>query len=458
MRYRFKYNPVLMIALIALIGTAMMFAAPTLAADLKAGTVIDAKNLDEMKPQTFEGKTIASMLTEKIEWWVRNHNLQITLRNSEPFPVDPRWIEATNKYSAEVKFDPSTRNVTGYKAGLAFPNITDDDPNKADKLIWNFYLTGGWPRPSFQHIPLFRFIFIDGKRGVEQTQTWTFEKIWMAGNLTGDPVLGDGSVYFKQLIMALEPFDIRGVGSFKIRSTDGRPDDSWVYARSVRRTRRLSGGGWYDPIGGTDQLNDEVSIFSAYPNWFPAYKYHGKRTVLAIAHTQGDSWDGKSDSYPYIDTKNPPYFNPVDVWEPREVFVIEATMPDEHVYSKRIYYIDCEGWVPYYSEAYDKKGEFVKLFLTNNMVEPGLQNPQDIGLRDPAGHTIDFKRMHATVYVWGANWRRNPPMGPNDVSVAQMEGIAQGKFTPPDFPDPTFKHEPKYMKDFNVNWSTYKLK
>jgi hypothetical protein len=49
-------------------------------------------------------------------------------------------------------------------------------------------------------------------------------------------------------------------------------------------------------------------------------------------------------------------------------------------------------------------------------------------------------------------------MGPDDISVSTMEAIAQGKFTAPDFPDPTFKYAPKYMKDFNVNWSTYKLK
>ena len=455
MRYRLKYKPIL---LIAAIGLAMIFAAPSMAEDLKAGTVINAKNLDQMKSQTFMGKTIGSMLTEKIEWWIRNHNLELTLKIPEPFPVDPRWVEATKKYAGEVKFDPQTRNVTGYKAGLTFPNITDDDPNKGDKLIWNLYHTGGWPRESFQHIPLFQFLFISGTTGLEQAQTWILERIWMTGNLMGDnPVLGDGSIYYKQLIMALEPFDIRGVGAFKIRYNDGRADDSWVYARSVRRTRRLSGGGWFDPIGGTDELNDEVSIFSPYPNWFPAYKYLGRRTILA-PYCPGEGWDTKANTYPHIDLKNAPYWNPKVEWEPREVFMVEATMPDEHIYSKRIYYIDSEAWVPYFSEAYDKKNEFVKMMLTANKIQYGMQGPTDIGLRDPLVYAIDWKRMHCTIAAWGDNWSRNPAMGPDDISVSMTEAIAQGKFQSPVFPPPAIKYEPKYLKDFNLDWSTYKLK
>jgi hypothetical protein len=459
MRYACRSRALLLIGLSLIM--ILAFAMPAAGEEAKAGAVINAKNIDEMKPKTFEGKTIASMLTDKIEWWIRNHNLTLTLKHSEPYPVDPRWIEATKKYSGDVTFDPNTREAKGYKAGLAFPNITDDDPHKADKLMWNLYLTGGWSKPSFQQIPLFRFVFIDGRRGFEQSQTWTFQKVWMVGNLAhpDGPVLGDGSIYYKNLIMALEPTDIRGVGSFSIRYTDGRPDDAWVYAKSVRRTRRLSGGGWFDPIGGTDQLQDEVSVYSPYPAWYPEYKYLGSRFVLSVANASKSGWNpGAANEYPTIDMNTPPYWNPIDEWEPREVFVVEATMPREHVYSRRVYYIDREGWLPIFCESYDKKGDFVKLNFTTNMVEPGLSHPSDLGVRDPKVYAIDWRRMHCTIAVWGDDFRRNPPLGPDAITVGTMEAVARGQYRPPSFPDPDFEYKPMYMKDFDVDWSTYKLK
>ena len=110
--------------------------------ELPTGTVIKASNINGLLLQTFEGKTIASMIPEKIEWMIKEHGLTIILRHFEEIPIDPRRIEATRKYSANVTFDPETRMVSGYRAGLPFPDVSSDDPHAATKLIWNLYLTG----------------------------------------------------------------------------------------------------------------------------------------------------------------------------------------------------------------------------------------------------------------------------------------------------------------------------
>ncbi|MGB9498379.1 MAG: DUF1329 domain-containing protein [Dissulfuribacterales bacterium] len=456
MRYTLKSKSYLLIGVICLM---MVFGSSVAWAELKAGTVINADNIDQMKPQKFEGKTIASMLPEKIEWWIRNHGLNITLRHSEPYPVDPLWIKATEKYSKYVKFDTKTRDVSGYKAGLAFPNISDDDPYKAEKLIWNMYLTGGWPRPTYQFIPRFVYLMIDGKRGIERTMTWAFLRVWMTGRLNGDPVIGDGNIYYKQIVEAREPYDIRGLGTFRKRYIGGKLDDGWAYLRSVRRTRRISGGAWSDPIGGTDQLNDELTIFSAYPAWFPKYKYLGKRYILAVAHSPVFPWQpGSSNPYPCTDSKNPPYWNPIAVWEPKEVYVIEASMPEEHVFSKRIYYCDVKAWVPYFSEAYDKRGDFTKINMLQNKVIKGMDSPTSVGVMAAGIYTYDFKRMHATLAYQGPMTRRNPPgMGERDVSLSIMEAIAEGKWHEPEFEQPP-KGKLMYLKDFDIDWKTLKLK
>src|SRR5882762_9173481 len=93
------------------------------AAELPAGTVIDKSNVDQIKGDTFEGHTIASLLTDKIEWQIKNWNLKIPLGHSKPQELDPRFVEATKKYSGQVKFDTQTREVSGWVAGLPFPDV-----------------------------------------------------------------------------------------------------------------------------------------------------------------------------------------------------------------------------------------------------------------------------------------------------------------------------------------------
>lgn len=456
MRYTLKLKSYLLIGVICFM---MVLGSSFAWAELKEGTVINAANIDKMKPQEFEGKTIASMLPEKIEWWIRNHGLNITLRHSEPLLVNPRWVEETNKYSGDVKFDPKTRDVTGYKAGLAFPNIKNDDPNKASKLLWNMYLTAGYPKQDYFYIPFFRYQLIDAKKGLESEMEWVFLRVFNRGALSGLYKIDEKDpVDFKQICMALEPYDIRGIGTFFKRYKDGRTDDTWAYLRSVRRTRRLSGGTWMDPIGGTDQLNDEIEISSAYPAWYKGFKYLGKRYVLAIAHSREPAYNKADNSFPNIDLKNPPYWNPVDTWEPREVHVFEVILPEEHSLSKRVIYLDAQIPIGYYSEAYDKKGDFVKIYLLSYYSVLGLDSPTSWSVRAQSGFVIDFKRMHATVWHEAESTRCNPPgMGLDDVSLSTMEAIAQGKYKSPNFKAPG-KGKPVYLKDFNLDWETLNLK
>jgi hypothetical protein len=413
-----------------ILALAALTAAPA-RAELDEGAVIEASNLDRMKEETFEGKTIASMLPETMEWAIREQGLKLTLRRSEEVPKDPRWEEATEKYSANVKLDAETGLISGYEAGLPFPDVSMDDPQAATKLMWNFYAQGGYPRAMLQDYPLFAFLFVDGDKGLERVQHWALIRYYMRGRLDGTPTVGDGSVHFKQLLFAHYPYDIRGLGTYTVRYWDGRMDDIWAYLRTVRRSRRLTGGAWMDPIGGTDQLNDEVEVMSAHPVWYPEYKLVGKQTILAVAHSRWPVWDDEAESlkgkYPVVDLENPPYWNPVDDWEPREVYVIEAKLPDEHPYSKKVMYLDADTWVLYLGETYDKKGELWKhLFF---LMRPLQGEDGGWGVISNHGHTIDYQRRHATIFLHAKTSKFNTPgVGENDISLGVLEAAGQGRW------------------------------
>lgn len=400
--------------------------APSVAEEVPPGTVINAANLDAMKDNTFEGKRIGDMIPERNEWQIREHGLTIKLKKSEPHPVDPRWAAATKKYAKDVKFDTATREVSGYKAGMPFPEIDPADPHAGIKVIWNFNY--GVPHGDIQDFRKFAYLLIDGDSGLERTQQWAYIRYYMKSRLGGEPVKGDGSIYFKQLLFATYPQDIKGLGTFMFRYDTGKRDDVWAYIRTVRRIRRLSGGAWMDPIGGTDQLQDDIEIFNAHPTWYPKYNFLGKKWTLVIANSVQPTWIEEAGSteekFPRVDLTNPPYWNPLDEWEPRECDVVEAITPEEHPYSRKVMYFDAMNARPYFSFAYDRKGEFWKSFTFASFKMDSEDG--ETAIASAWGSSIDFQRRHATIFQSHKTWLINPlDVGEDDVTLGELEAAGR---------------------------------
>lgn len=402
------------------------------AGELQPGFVITKDNFDKIKTETFEGKTIASMVPEKLEMMIKKFGLTIKLAHSKKIEMDPKYVNATKEYARNVKFDPATRTMSGWKAGMPFPpeTIKLDDPTAGDKVIWNLRAATYGATMDLRDIS---FVFISGATGVERVQRWQSRRYYMEGRLDGGPVSeGDGSITQKTYLFATSPQDIRGLGTFSIRYNDptsAKPDDTWAYLKSVRRTRRLSGGAWMDPIGGTDQLYDDWDIWDAFPTKYRANKLVGKRWVLAVAHSPLLSVDNsKRDTpaeFPSVGLTDAPYYFPAKhiEWEPREVYVVEGTPPPEHPYSKKIVYMEVNFPRPYLGEMYDQKGEFWKYLIFQNRPDTGEDGYKAV--MPVVGHVIDVKRNHST--TWSANMKANPKgVKENDVSLSKLEEVATG--------------------------------
>lgn len=399
---------------------------------LEAGFVIDKDNYDKIRNETFEGKTIASMVPEKLELMIRNHGLTIKLAHSKPIEMDPKYVAATREHAQNVKFDPATRTMSDWTAGMPFPPeaIKLDDPHAGDKIIWNLRAATYGATLDLRDIS---FVFISGATGVERVQRWQSRRYYMEGRLDGGPVSeGDGTIAQKTYLFATSPQDIRGLGTFSIRYNDptsAKPDDTWAYLKSVRRTRRLSGGAWMDPIGGTDQLYDDWDIWDAFPTKYRSNKLVGKRWVLAVAHSPLVSVDnakrGTPEEFPSVGLTEAPYYFPARhiEWEPREVYVVEGTPPPEHPYSKKVVYMEVAFPRPYLGEMYDQKGEFWKYMIFQNRPDVGDDGYKAVV--PVVGHVIDVKRNHST--AWSANMKANPKgVKESDVSLSKLEEVATG--------------------------------
>lgn len=401
---------------LALLASSMLFSVAQ-AAELQPGAVINAGNLETRLNDTFEGHKISDLLTERQTYLIANEGLSITIKAPTPIELGNDYVAATKQYSSQATYNADTRMMEGWVAGIPFPNVTAEDPHAAEKLIWNHHVAQ--PTKNFQDYSQFAYLFIDDEQGLERTQEWVLQRYYMKGRLGEDTTeQGDGDILWKQLLYATYPNDIRGLGLHTIRYDSPKLDDSWAYIKSVRRTRRLSGGTWMDPIGGTDQLNDDIEIFNAHPTWYPEYKLVGKRTILVVANSQSVAWQpdasGKA-TFPIVDLANGPYWNPADQWEPREVWVIEAIAPPEHPYSKKVMYMDAQFPRFYMADVYDRRGEFWK-WMNYNLRTIETEDG-DRGIVSNAGFTIDYQRRHATIFVLAPNARLNT-QGVNSDSIS----------------------------------------
>ncbi|MBC7284785.1 DUF1329 domain-containing protein [Hoeflea sp.] len=397
------------------------------AAELKAGDVINAANFEQVKNDTFEGHAIRDMITDKVELLIKNYNLSIPLRHSEEIPVPQIDIENTKKYSGDVKIDPVTHEVTGYKTGTPFPDIDVNDPLSGFKAVWNYYYQNTYGNTFEGH---YNFLFIDSNRGLDRIQRWYTLSLKMKGRQTGDPVLGDGSLVKKQLLYAVEPYDIKGIGIFTVRHDSPQLEDNWAYVKSVRRTRQLSGSSWMDNLAGSVQLNDEYDAFAGRPSWYPEARIVKKRWILAVAHLPAplvvpDAPD-RASKYPTVDLENKPFSMPTQkvAWEPREVYEIEMKMPDEHPYSKRALYMDVHFPRFYQVEHFDKAGEFAKIsFVFTRPVKGGNGT---ISMAPLQGTAFDVKRQEAWVYLAEEDSTIDRPgITENDVTLGQLEAAAE---------------------------------
>ena len=91
------------------------------AEEVAAGTVMSARNIDELKSKTLDGVSIGQLLTERQEWAIKNHGLKMMLYPASELPEDPAKLERTRQYSNQVRFDAATREVTGFVAGAPWP-------------------------------------------------------------------------------------------------------------------------------------------------------------------------------------------------------------------------------------------------------------------------------------------------------------------------------------------------
>ncbi len=361
------------------------------AKELPEGTVISAKNLDQIMEDTFEGIKIKDLLTDKFQMWVRDYALEMKLGHSHELQVDPAYIEATEKYKGQAKLN-ADHTVSNYTAGIPFTDVSPDDPDCGWKLAWDHFYAN--PVMGNSWIALGDVKIYDAKKGeIDHFTAWSAKSIF-EGRTRGPARIGSDNDHARYLLVLTQPYDIAGIGVFTKQYNNGKLDDGWAYVKALRRVRRVAGGkSWMDPQPKMDLLNDDNQAVLGYPGWFKSWECKGKRHILAVT-------TAKDPNIPYtfkdaVKEDEFPHWNPKGlIWEPREVYVVEGVPPDEHPYSKKVLYMDAKYPMYYHAELYDRKGQFWRLWRESYAPIKTCDGAPGYGFT----HTmaIDFQNQRAT--------------------------------------------------------------
>jgi len=357
-------------------------------ADVSPGDKITDQNVDKVK----------DLVSPGMEWCIKR-GWPITIGETKRIEWPKAYKEATEKYASQAKLTPDGLDVKNYVAGMPFPQIDPKDPQVAYKIMWNY----SYQFLTTDDVDLRNFdadtgsIADHGPMSVERHFLLDhFRRLFWTGRLYVEPKPEkpnpNGYRAQQGLYPILEPFDLKGVGALGNRYVDsGKQDDSWLYLPSLRRVRRLSTAQRSDALFGQDTDVDSYYGYAGHIAWMD-WKYLGEKDVIGAFHAKNYpvKWHEKVDWA----------FD--DVWEKRKVYVLEGVSKlPQYAYSKRVLYIDKEGWVMPFTDIYDRSGELWKIwindysFRTNVPGAGAITYPDEMGFI-PAIVMVDMQLEHAT--------------------------------------------------------------
>lgn len=324
------------------------------AEDPAPGSVIDRSNVDKYKE--FFGPAMLWSIDRGVKIKVGPYQ-----KIEHPKPVQ----EATEKYSGQVKLGADKISVENYIAGLPFPAVSADDPDKAVKHMFNYEAA-----IELDDLDLRNFDCDTGAVGKNGDPVKVerhflidhFRRLYFTGRLEVDPKPTmepnrDQVRYKESLYPLIEPFDLKGTGFTFTRYKDQtRQDDTWLYLPQLRRVRRLSSAQRSDALFGQDTDADSFEGYQGNIAWM-TWKLVGEQKILATMHGEQlpVQW-GKGSGDLLHD----------DVWEPRDVWIVEGVSKlPQYAYSKRVIYLDKEVFRVPFTDMYDSGGELWKVWVNN---------------------------------------------------------------------------------------------
>lgn len=344
-----KSKRILVVALLGLI----VFAVPV-TAGVQPGDFINTGNAsrirDLVSPGVYykvqRGMTLKIVPSVRIDW-------------------PPPYKDATEKYASQVRLSKDHRTLTGYVAGQPFPLIDANDPDVANKIIWN----NVW-RPILSDDYDLRYFDCDTVYTgfnkpffeVAYRQLGHYAGYDLVGRTEVEPLPIDpdfnrtNRLWLFLLGPELAPPAERGTSFLRYRYADpSLGDDSWIWQSASRRLRRLNEAILSSSTSTGTWDADHYSGFNPKTEQYN-YKFIGEKEMLATVDAEHSPeircpTDGGASACP-------------ERWQLRHVYIVTAEprrdVSVEALDSKTVIYMDSEMWFEPYIDTYDRHGELFR--------------------------------------------------------------------------------------------------
>jgi hypothetical protein len=354
------------------------------------GTVIDRTNQH----------TFSDFLTPGLNWII-DRGVKMVVREYGKLDQAPPFLQATEKYSAQVKLSEDGTHLIDHVAGLPFPTVDDNDPQIAEKIIFNFNASIAVDDLDLRNFDCDTGAVGKGGDPLHVERHFLIDHIrrlyWMERTEVDpkpvNPENDDDVRYKEALYPIIEPFDLKGTGFTSNRYNDHtRQDDSWLYLPQLRRVRRLSSAQRSDALFGQDTDQDSYAGYAGNPAWM-SWKYLGVKTMMGSMH---------SENLPVKWGEGSANFMHADKWEPRQVWVLEGVSKlPQYAYSKRVINVDHDVYRIPSTDMYDNAGELWKMWVNNYkfaksaIPDATYSHEWDVSF-NPSISMVDFQLEHAT--------------------------------------------------------------
>lgn len=327
------------------------------AQQIKPGVVITQTNYREYLPEL---KRLLNPGTLRVVVDSLERGLiTLPIVETEVYPQSKPYHEATMKYAGTCKLRKDNWLI-GWKAGMPFP-----DPKNGAELAWNLdrrnLLTDQY---SF-----YGDFYLYDLDKPERTLTWHYRTFYFNGRVLRPPIPevpgNNGVTRFKESIVVLKPFDVKGFSMLRTRyEAIDRSDDVFSYIPAIRRMRRLTGADVTDPLLGSDYIYDDFEYLRQKITPKMTFKMGERELLVPSVQIEPEGPVG------YENTRKE---NALQTdWQIRTVLVLEININDpDYIYSKRVYYMEKQRLtaVGYALDAYDQRN---RLYRTHSMVIPTM--------------------------------------------------------------------------------------
>lgn len=361
------------------------------------GTIITMQNWRDYRAFMPDGM---AAFFEGRYFWKMPVDVQMPVGPTVIHPLPRGYLEATEKYSAQVKIielPEGALALSGYSGGIPFPHPAE--PRKGWKILANLW---------FRYTPHLTVntrgvvCFVDSGNSISCKAGM---KIYRQLSFNTDPgtptnFTGAEGKYFSQFEMVEEPEQERYTAVLAISHTDlTRPEEVYVFIPSLRRYQPLSPAARCSPDLGTDETPDDRRYgFDSNLTQLSA-DFIGQRKILGLL-------DYTMPAGRFPENYDMPLGWPLPSWgkwQVRDVYqVAMSKLPSRssgYCFAKRVIYVDAATYAPLWEDLYDKQMQperSIALFL-HTLDIPGI-GPQDSSNSMIYG-IWDVQTKHATIFA-----------------------------------------------------------